>query len=187
MKKQPIDFRVWVDELRALGNSRPNRERREIAEFALNCPYEGVQSVAAQTLGKWNDVSSTKALREFWPKCVARKNGWSICGVVDRALANCVQASDAEWVLEAYFNSENSTRKPYAALHALPLDSVRPRLELKSRSSNRHARRAAFEVMSRMPFPDRRKIIQRFLETETEDQHIHRVAMFLMKPIPGEK
>jgi hypothetical protein len=143
--------------------------------------------VAAQTLGKWGDVSSTKALREFWPKCVARKNGWSICGVVDRALANCIGTNDAEWVLEAYFNPENGSRKPSLALQALPLETIRPRLEIESRSSSRQARRAAFEVMSRMPFPDRQRIIQRFLETEKEDEHIHRVAKFLLKPMfPGE-
>lgn len=185
--KPAIDFRARANELRTLGSVRPRREDREIVMAALDCKWEGLQSVAAQTLGRWGDRESVAALRGLWQRCANRKNASSLRGVVARSLALCVGAQDAGWVLDFYFDCFQTGHSDFGlVVKSLPLETTRQRLLEESHSPQRKHRLAALDALGRMPFPDRRALLKRFLDDEDGD--IRAIAYHLDSPfLAGEK
>lgn len=188
--KPSVDFRARVEELRSLASARPRRKDREIVAAALGCKWEGLQSVAAQTLSRWGDRESIETLREFWFLCQNRKRNGTIgtvAGVVARLLSACVGAQDANWVLDCYFEIPNSGNGSFlGVVKSLPLESARERLLQESRSPDHKRRLAALDALGRMPFPDRRALLKRFLDDE--DGLIRGIAHHLDQPLfPGEK
>ena len=148
-----------------------------------------MQSVAAQTLSRWGDRESVETLREFWFLCQNRKRSGTIgtvAGVVARSLSACVGAQDAGWVLDYYFEFPDSGGGYFlGVVKSLPLESTRARLLQESRSPDRKRRQAALDALGRMPFPDRRALLKRFLGDE--DGLIRSIAHHLDKPfLPGE-
>lgn len=172
-----VDFRAKVEELRTLANSRPRPQDRQIVQDALDSKWEGLQSVAAQTLGRWGDRPSVAALREFWPQCAARRNHY-LQNVVAHSLRMCVRAEDAPWFLDVYFEASASARSFDLLLTVvpLPLESVRERLLLEAQCTDRIRRQSAMLALAQMPFPNREAILSRFLNDE--DGRIREQARF---------
>jgi HEAT repeat protein len=185
--KPAVDFRARVEELRMLGSARPRRGDREIVMAALGSKWEGLQSVAAQTLGRWGDRESVEALRDLWLRCQGRKNASSLQGVVARSLASCVGAQDAEWVLDCYFDSFKTSHSYLGiVVGTLPFETTRKRLLEESHSPQRNRRHAALVVLGRLPVSERRALLKRFLDDEDGD--IRAIAYHLDSPfLPGEK
>ena len=171
-----VDFRARVDELRTLASARPRPQDRQIVQNALDSKWEGLQSVAIQTLGCWGDRQSFAILRELWPKC-----SWTLQPIVARSLAQCVQAEDAPWALDLYFEGSEAYENGYwlGVVMSLPPQSARERLLLESRSHFSTRRSRALVAMARMAFPDRETILQRFLNDD--DREIRNAAEYWLK------
>ncbi len=185
--KPAVDFRARVQELRTLASARPRRADREIVRAALDSKWEGLQSVAAQTLGSWGDRESVELLRDLWIRCINRKNGSSLRSVVARSLAACVGAQDANWVLDFYFDSFKGSHSELGiVVTSLPFETTRKRLLEESHSPLRDRRYATLVVLGRLPVPDRRALLKRFVDDEDDD--IRSVAQHLNRPfLAGEK
>lgn len=176
--KPAVDFGARVEELRALASCRPRQAERDIVMAALTSKWEGLQSVAAQTLGKWGDRASVAALRELWLKVQDRKNGWSIRNVVSTALAECVKEEDASWILDLYFDGQSKWDFGLArAVCRLPVAATRGRILQESRSANILRRRAALDVASCLPQPEHLALLKRF--SSDEDPEISSSARYL--------
>ncbi len=161
--KPAVDFRARVEELRTLASSRPRPQDRAIVMAALHSKWEGLQSVAVQTLGSWGDRESVAALREFWLKTQDCKNGWSIRSVISTALAKGVKKEDASWLLDLYFDGHSRWDLDLApAVCQLPVVAVRGRIMQESHSDNTLRRRAALGVASCLPEPEYHALLKRF-------------------------
>ncbi|MDP9381580.1 MAG: hypothetical protein M3Q29_15815 [Chloroflexota bacterium] len=163
-----VDPKRVCDELRSIGRSAPTPEGRAVlTEQLLHNKWEGVQSCAAQVLADWCGRESVEALRTWLLGTYERENGWAIRGVAVRALARCVGAQDAPWVLDLYFVRAQGVLAKHELLPlvaALPVPSVRDRLLVESHDGDRDNRQAAMKAIGRMPFPDRQQLIEGFVE-----------------------
>lgn len=176
--KSAVDFRARVEELRALASRRPHPQDRAIVMAALHSKWEGLQSVAVQTLGSWGDRESVAALREFWLQAQDRKNGSSIRSVISTALAKCVTKEDAVWLLDLYFDGHSRWDLNLApAVCQLPVAAVRGRIVQESHSDNTSRRRAALDVASCLPEPEYRALLKRF--SSDQDPKINSIARYL--------
>jgi HEAT repeat protein len=83
-----------------------------------------------------------------------------------KALARCVGEEDVPWVLDAYF-ARPGIRSKHELLWlviALRPERARGRVLLESRSPDRDNRQAAMKAIGNMGFPDRTKLLRRFLD-----------------------
>lgn len=149
----------------------PRSERcRALVESALTSKWEGVQSVALQTLGSWGDHQSRALLRSAIEKLDERQYGWSIRGVAIRALSACITDDDAGWALDRLFTLEGVLAKHtfLPVVLALPVDSVQTRLLEEASSPGRDNRQAAMKAIGNIDFPSRDDVLSRFLQDEDE-------------------
>ncbi len=152
MKRPPVNFRAGVDELRARAASRPRKPERDNVLAALHGPYEGLQSVAAQTLGAWGDRESVAALRSYVANIRERRQSGGILRAVSKALAECVEEEDAPWLLDFYFDPEREPDWYLAlAMKRLPPQTTRARIVAEMRSQSGHCRYAAVLVADTLP------------------------------------
>jgi len=133
--------------------------------------WEGVQSVALQTLGGWGDPQSRAVLRSAIEQLDGRPYGWSIRGVAVRALSACITEDDAGWALDRLFTLEGILAKHtfLPVVLALPVESVEERLLEEASSTNRDNRQAAMKAIGNLDFPTRDAVLSRFLHDEDEE------------------
>jgi HEAT repeat protein len=165
------DLKAYAVHLRSLGELPPTPERRaEVAE-ALRHKREGIQSVAAQVLGRWGGRESLKAIREWLGGSFARENGWSIRGVAVKQLAQLVETKDVEWVLELYFGQEDRLSKHELLPLVLVLDPEAARRELTARLRDPDwaNRQAAVKAIGNMAYSDRRQLLTPLIDDPNKE------------------
>ena len=148
--------------VRLLGQQVATAERRADVMAALGSKWEGVRSVALDTLGRWGGSESLTALRRFLEEAFGREAGWAIRGVAIRNLIPMVAAGDADWVLDLYFKRPSALEK-HELLHlvlALPAERARARLVAELASPDPTNRQAAVKAIGNMPYLDRRLLIR---------------------------
>lgn len=157
-------------QIRECADAPPSPHRRALVREALQSKWEGVQSVAIQTLGAWGDSDSRALLRETIERLDEREHGWSIGGVAVRALAECISDDDADWALDRLFALDGVLAKHafLPVVLALPLHSARERLLEEASSPRRDDRQAAMKALGNMDFPDRDQLLARFLGDDDE-------------------
>jgi hypothetical protein len=137
-----------VRALKEDGRGGPTPEARERARAALDSKYEGVQSVAAQVLGAWGDRESVAMLRRWYQGMFeAGRRRMTLMGVGSRCLAQCIDATDAGWILDLYFSQ--SAQLQHEVLHlarALTVGSARERLMIEASGPDVHRRKAAVRL-----------------------------------------
>ena len=101
--------------LRGLG-SRRTEARVNLAEELLGSRYEGVQSVAAQTLGKWKSSRSLPALRAFLSGLHGSR--FALRGVVAEAIGQALGDNDGPELI-AWFLSLSTFRARFELLPAV--------------------------------------------------------------------
>jgi HEAT repeat protein len=157
-------------QVRACAGAPRSPECRALVREALQSKWEGVQSVAIQTLGAWGDPDSRSLLRETIERLDEREHGWSIRGVAVRALAACISEDDADWALDRLFALDGVLAKHdfLPVVLALPLDSARGRLLAEASSPCRDDRQAAMKALGNMDLPDRDQVLSSFLDDDDE-------------------
>jgi HEAT repeat protein len=155
------DLQAYAVHLRSLGELSPTSARRAEVTEALHHKWEGIQSIAAQVLGRWAGHESIEALRTWLFACFERKNGWAVRGVAVQQLAQLVEARDTEWVLELYFGLEDRLAKHeiLPLVLALRPESAREGLVSRLRDPDWANRQAAVKAIGNMAFPDRRQLL----------------------------
>jgi HEAT repeat protein len=159
-------LRHVVGHLRQLGQQPPSPEARREVEQHLVSQWQGVQSVAAQVLAGWGGRASVEALRGLLLRSYGQPHWWMIRGVAASALGRCVDASDADWVLDHYFGLRGVLAKHEMRplVWSLPISAARARLEAECRSDERDNREAAMKAITFMPFPDKRELLRRLAD-----------------------
>ena len=89
-----------ADALRGLGQRKPTAARIGIVEQALSSKWEGIQSLALQTLGQWGDRKFVELVRPFLERAFQKKDAWAIRGVAIEVLAKLVGPEDLPWLTE---------------------------------------------------------------------------------------
>ena len=173
------DLNEESEELRALVGSKPNAAATRLVETALESKWEGIQSIALQVLGSWGDSYAVEKLRSFLADAEKLKFGWSIRGVAIRELSRCVGPSDVDWVLDHYFalNGVIAKHEFLRVVLALPPDAARLRLQAQCGSDDRDNRQAAMKALGNLSFPDRRALLEPFLNDS--DSEIRKGAKYL--------
>jgi len=159
-------LRSAVRHLRDLARRPPTPETRAEVALQLHNKWEGVQSVAAQVLAEWGGREAVDELRRWLEELPQQPYSTPLRGIAFRALARCVDETDAPWVLDAYFGAEGIKAKHEMRplVWGLPVDAARTRLEAECRSADRENRRAALKAITWMPFPDKVAMLRRLAE-----------------------
>jgi hypothetical protein len=144
------DVAKATERVRYLGTLKATPERRAEVEQALLSKWEGVQSVAAQTLGRWGGRESVDVLRRWLDSLNDRPAAWSLVGVAADALASCVGDDDVDWIVGDYARLPQTLERHdrLAILVALPRKKTKARLKSELRSAD-PGRRDAAEVALR--------------------------------------
>ena len=173
------DLAELTAHLRSLGEEPPSPERRVEVMAALTHKREGIQSTAAQVLGRWGGRESVEALCGWLRECERRKYGWSVRGVAVRELAKLVGAQDVEWVLELYFGAPSQLAKHelLPLVLALPADAARSRLIAGLRDPDWANRQAAVKAIGNMAYPDRRTLLRPLIDDP--DREVQKSARYL--------
>ena len=173
------DLHELAVHLRTLGEEAPTPERRAEVTAALAHKREGIQSVAAQVLGRWGGGESVEALRTWLRECERRKYGWSVRGVAVRELTKWVGAQDAGWVLQLYFGAPDQLSKHelLPLVLALPAEAARERLVAGLHDPAWANRQAAVKVIGNMPYADRRALLRPLVDDP--DHEVQKSARFL--------
>lgn len=168
---QMADLREITARLRQLGAKRPTPKARAEVVAALASKWEGVQAVAAEALGQWGDRECVELLRQFLVSCFDHKAGWTIRGVVIRALCPVITEEDVNWVLDLYFSLQGLLAKHelLGLVTALPSQSARERLVAALRDSRWDNRQAAVKAIGNMDYPDRRQLLQQLRNDPNDD------------------
>jgi hypothetical protein len=150
------DVAKATERVRYLGTRKATPERRAEVEEALSSKWEGVQSVAAQTLGGWGGRESVDVLRRWLDSLNDRPAAWSLVGVAADALASCVGDDDVDWVVEDYVRLPQTLERHdrLAILVALPREKTTTRLRAELRSADpgrRDAAEGALRWLSQFP------------------------------------
>ena len=165
------DLKAHAVHLRSLGELPPSPERRAEVADALHHKREGIQSVAAQVLGRWGGRESLDVIRAWLMECFGRKNGWSVRGVAVEQLVTLVEPCDAGWVLELYLAPRDwpTMRELLPLVEALPPDAVRAGLVARLRDPEWLNRMAAVTAIAVIGFPDARQLIAPLIDDPHRD------------------
>ena len=155
------DLKARAVHLRSLGELPVTPERRAEVVDALRYKREGIQSIAAEVLGRWGGRESLESIRQWLVACFARERGWSVRGVAVRELAQLVETRDAAWVLELYFGQADRLvqHELLGLVLALSPDAARQELVSRLRDPAWINRQAAVKAIGNMAFPDRRQLL----------------------------
>jgi hypothetical protein len=101
----------------------------------------------------------------------AKEHWWAIRGVAVNALARCVTAEDAPWVLDLYFQAKGPLKKHelLPVVSSLPVASAGKRLERELRSADTDNRQAAMKAVVRMPFPNKLQLLEQLADDPNPD------------------
>jgi HEAT repeat protein len=178
------DLKQTTDRLKEFGSRSATPEAREEIMAALESKWEGVQAVAAKVLAIWGGRESVAALRAWLIQCQQRKYGWAVRGVAVKALSECVDECDVDWILDMYFSVSGVAAK-HELLHPLvvnlPPEAARERLMLECKSTDRDNRQAAMKAIANMRngFRNREAILEQF--TQDPDPQIRSGASMILK------
>lgn len=138
-----------VEHIRALGSRPPTPESRRDVEGYLFSKWHGLQIVAGRVLGDWGGPESVAALRAWLQRSYAMRHWHNVRQRASDALARCVSAADADWVLDLHFTSPGAPGRfdVVQAAAALPLEALTPRLEKVLRDGSHERKIRAFLVM----------------------------------------
>lgn len=130
---------------------------------SLSSKWEGVQAVAVDVLAGWGGHDCVEQLRPFLIRCLDRKKGLAIRGVVVRALRRVVTQADVGWILDLYFGLPDRVLKHELLwlVVALPPTAARERLVAALSDPRWDNRQAAVKAIGNMAFPDRRQLLRR--------------------------
>lgn len=178
--RTPLYLREVCDRLRGLGERPPTAETRAVVEEALRSKWEGVQVVAGRVLAGWGDEDAVELLYSWLARSLQKRYGWSVTGAAVEALAKLVGEEDADRVLALYFGTEGWSKRHslLPLVRALPVEPARERLLAAGSSPDRESRQAAMAATGQMPFPDRRRLLERFLGDP--DPEIRRNARLIL-------
>jgi HEAT repeat protein len=182
----PDHLRRIAERLRGLAHRRPSAEERAEVEGYLFDKWQGLQAVAARTLGTWGDAAAVRALRDLLLRSYAHEHWWTIRGVAAEALGACVGEEDVPWVLDHFFGVAGNHRKHelLPLVSRLPVAAARARLEAELRAGTPDNRLAALKAITRMPFPDRLRLLEPLVDDP--DEAIRRAARSWVEHLSGD-
>lgn len=167
--------------LREFARQEPRAATVEITIGGLDHRREGVQVSAAQTLAKWRLHDAVPHLRRWLEELLRDKRcRWAAAGQAAKALAACINSSDAKWVLDAYFEQTVFARR----MHLLPVvvsiepNMLRSRLLQELRSDEPSTRLAALEVVFQSQLPQKGALIAP-LQRDANESVAHRARQYL--------
>lgn len=124
--------------LDSLARSRPNRNARAEVEAALHSKWEGLQVHAGRALAAWGDRESVDALRDWLRTSLGKPSGWSVTGEAVACLQRCCTADDANWILDAYFQTSDRLARNslLALLDVVPVPLLEARIRTESEAGH---------------------------------------------------
>jgi hypothetical protein len=158
----PTRLSEMVQHLQALGQGTPSPAVRAEVEAHLFGKWQGIQVVAGRVLAAWGGRESVDAIWAWYlrlhepnPRKADRQRKYRYWLVArreaGRCLAQCVTAEDAGWLLDFYFeNAHRGWQHSYelgAAIAALPLNLMFPRIEALLRRGTREEQFAALAIV----------------------------------------
>jgi HEAT repeat protein len=180
------DLKQITNRLKDFGSRTATPEARKEIMTALESKWEGVQAVAAKVLAIWGGRESVDALRAWLIQCQQRKNGWAVRSVAVKALSECIDECDVDWILDMYFSVSGVLAKHellYPLVVNLPPKAARKRLMLECKSTDRDNRQAAMKAIANMrnKFRNREAILEQF--TQDPDPQIRYGASMNLKKL----
>src|SRR5215472_5061445 len=156
------DLKVECGRLRELGRSRPTEESRRIAMNALQSKFESIQVEGGKLLGRWGGREAVISLRDWLVRTCQKPRSHAVQAQAAKALAQCVDPQDAEWILDLYFSRPKSSDAHFLLplICALPWKAWRSRITVEAKSTSVVRRRAAAWAVARNSFPGRREILE---------------------------
>ena len=177
------DLKQITNRLKELGSKPETPEARKEVMESLESKWEGIQAVAAKVLAIWGGRESVDALRAWLIQCHQRKYGWAVRRVAVKALSQCVDESDVDWILEMYFSVSGVHAKHellYPLIVNLSSEATYKRLILESKSKDRDNRQAAMKAIANMRngFHNRETVLAQF--TRDPDPQIRDGAIMIL-------
>jgi len=124
---------------------------REVEDLLLS-KWEGVQSLAAQTLGIWGEHDSIPSLKKVLIHTLNKKNSSSaFIKVVLKAISECYKEEDVEWIMDLYFtNSLSQFQKHHfrnVLIRNMEISWAKNRIIDAANSNDTDKRIAAFQAV----------------------------------------
>src|SRR5689334_14868044 len=116
------DLHVTSLELRELARSKPNAVAWQKASTALGSKHDGIQVLGVQLAGAWGGRRAVEVLRPVLERNLPHRYRTTVLNQVIMALARCVGAEDAPWVLDLCFlgPTEHQRKAMLPIVSALP-------------------------------------------------------------------
>jgi hypothetical protein len=176
----PIDPAAACAELRALGGHAPADGAFSVVVDALEHRREGVQVCAAQVLGRWKRHEAVAPLLRWLDRVLTRHSSGGPAWQAAYALAACVDATDADWILDTYFAHPPVSRGRYLIqlVTALPEKRLRQRLEKELRSEHAAVRTAALMAANASRLDEKAALIA-LLQHDPDKTNAHFAGVLL--------